>query len=187
MGWNMPVTFVFTVSGIGKSSIDFLSLIKDPEDDILLATLKLRSVLVKLPDRKSAPLPQVLKVRCSPFIKPEQALQQYVACSRPETAHSLVFKVRPSDTDHNGHLNSSVYMQFCVDCASEAAYSGKLKHFHQNMTNYHVKRIRAVYIRECLLGDNLVVYCWEDNEDSTVLHFDILNKEKCIFQCCIEY
>ena len=94
----------------------------------------------------------LLQARCSPFLKPEQAMPQYVASDHPENAHSLFVKVRPSDTDHNGHLNSSVYMPFCVDCASEAAHSGKLHHFHANMASYHVRRMRALYLRECLLG-----------------------------------
>ena len=63
----MPVAFILTVSGTGKSSIDFLSLIKDPEDDILLATMKFRSVLITLPERKSVALPGNLKVSVCQF------------------------------------------------------------------------------------------------------------------------
>lgn len=100
----------------------------------------------------------------------------------PENVFSTKMETRYSDTDVNGHLNQSNYLQICLDCATEAAISGFYKQYSEDMCWYPVLDADVVYKRECLPGDKLDVVTWQDDTDCNIIYFIVRNGSKSIFE-----
>jgi acyl-ACP thioesterase len=52
----------------------------------------------------------------------------------PDDCYKWQTKIRYSDLDNNMHTNQSVYIKLCLDGATCAALTGKLRHFNADIT-----------------------------------------------------
>ena len=115
------------------------------------------------------------------FYFPEYLLDQKPLFS------SSVFAA-PSDTDDNQHLNHTVSIRYCLDCASVAATRGDVfKQFSKDMSYYNVKSFTIEYRAEMREGDMVNVQCWEDPENQCVLYFVIKVGEQTACRCVGEW
>lgn len=100
----------------------------------------------------------------------------------PEHVYRTKMDARYSDTDVNGHVNQSNYLQICLDCATEAATSGFYKEYSEDMCWYPVVDADVVYTGECLPGDQLDVVTWQDDNDCNVIYFIVRKGAKSIYE-----
>ncbi len=136
--------------------------------------------------RKSTPLPDWWKDRYRSHVIGNQRL----VCEQlqvPEETHRHNMTVTWSDIDGYKHTNYLSYVRYCYDTAMDAIHHKKLSRFHDDITSYLTKRMRALYKGESRAGHELSVACWENTQDPFTLHFDISKEGETLFQCTLEF
>ena len=75
-------------------------------------------------------------------------------------------------------------MKYAKDAAHHVSRTGSLSKFEENREN-GISKIQSHYLGECLEGDELNVYIWEDVQEKYRLRCHIDKDEECIFQAII--
>ena len=101
--------------------------------------------------------------------------------------HVYTMKVLWNDIDDLGHTNFVAYTRFCFDAAMDAVYHEKLTNFFGDIFLYNTREMESLYRGESRAGDQLVITCWENEDDPWVLHFDIKKDDTDIFQATINF
>ena len=177
MDW--PMTLTRTTHRIGTSSITHKSIIC--RENAVLSSAFVTCVLIDSKTGKSAPLPPVFYDRFKPQTN-GQRLDSLPAYPLPPSGqyYRSIAKVSHSDIDFNQHLNASVYVRYCMDCAIDASNAGFLKYAFQNQETYlrKVANVKLLYLAESVPGDQLSVCVWNHPNDKDVVKFLIQNTEK---------
>ena len=106
---------------------------------------------------------------------------------KPSDYYKFDLKVLWSDTDGYRHTNYVSYIRFCFDAAMSAVNDGALSAFSGDILDYPVKSMSMAYRSECRAGDILDIACWEKEDTSNTLCFDISKDGNSIFQNTIEF
>ena len=151
MDW--PMTLTRTTHRIGTSSITHKSIIC--RENAVLSSAFVTCVLIDSKTGKSAPFPPVLYDRFKPQTN-GQRLDSIPAYPLPPSGqyYKTIAKVSHSDIDFNQHLNASVYVRYCMDCAIDASNAGFLKYAFQNQETYlrKVANVKLLYLAESVPG-----------------------------------
>lgn len=172
--FNSGLRFKLTeqLVGIGKSTLQIHSSMKDMASNKTLAQFKFSYCLVNLSIRKSEQLPDWFRATFSSFTEPGISFKPQPL--PVDKAFSLQHTVTSSDIDMNQHMNNSIYIRWCFDCGSLAMQNQRLRHFNRkNLSQYRAKTFDVVYNRESVEGEKLTVYVWEDEATVGILHFQI--------------
>jgi len=116
--------------------------------------------------RRSVSLPQWF-LDGLPHLKPEggpaEAWPRRLQPCQADAAFVGSLKVRPSDTDVNGHVNNASYVDFALDCIADAVRAGCLRGFPQTTDAAHeeLRSVQVQYEREAFWGDLLEVSLFE--------------------------
>ena len=187
--YDFPMMLSTRLAKIGKTSLDFISYIHDKSDNEYLASLRFKYVLVSRETRKAAAVPSAFKNAFEQYTPSNLGVDNVVFPKRPQNAQSIYHKLRPSNIDHNGHLNNAYYLILCYDCATVVSVNQKVfRKFDGDICYYNTKQLIAQYMGESRLVDGeVVVYCWQDDKQDYVLHFNIEKAQKVIFQSSIVF
>ncbi|XP_013414901.1 uncharacterized protein LOC106176880 [Lingula anatina] len=189
VGIAQPLECRTGLDSVGGKSLVLRSTCLDAQTNQVLAEAKLVMVSVNLTTRKSVALPKEEFSHLSWSQQSTSKLTMLKPAKTPPDAFHKEIIVVPSNIDHNGHVNQSIYVRFCTDVAVLAQRAQKLKYkFTKYIDEYKVKSMQCLYLSESDLDDKLVVYVWDESNSGNV-HFDIENntKGKRSFHCCMEF
>ena len=179
------------VAGFGKSSIDYeASILSSVDGGSALARLQSKHVLMDMTKRKPLVIPETIKESLQSYLKHEGQSFRYKPSPNLD-GHSLLMSmpVNASDTDIRAHLSHSSFVKLCMDAATEACFEDKFQHFSGDLALYHVKNLKALYKKECNMGEVMNVYCKEKLDPERVLQFVLTKNDSDIvtFYCDIAF
>lgn len=179
-------TLLTTIKGgyIGNTSFNSHSLLKTENSDLLISNIN-QVVSIDPKSRRPKPLPDWWKMK---YAESAKQFQSYKLEKFPRAENTSVYhvKVAWSDTDMNNHTTWSAYVRYAKDGAHNAARTGSLPNFEENLRK-GISKIQSHYLGECLEGDELVVYIWEDVGECYQLKCHIDKDKDCLFQCVISF
>ena len=70
-------------------------------------------------------------------------------------------KVQYSDLDLLQHVNSCIYIDWCMDAACEAVARQKLANFTHDLAEYRIQKIDMLFMSECFALEEVEVSVWE--------------------------
>lgn len=173
---------------VGRRSFSFVTRLTNEETGKLLGEVLLKYVLIDRRTRKSVPLPESFLEKYAKHLKKNLNINELSIPECPNISKDVFqLKVLPlhSDTDRNNHVNQSVYFRFCMDCATDAALSGRYRHFTSDMCWYPVLELNVYHVNESHANNELIVNTWQDNDDFRLIYFIIKRKETVIFKASI--
>ena len=177
-----PALLTTKILSAGRSTLNMCSKIKLVEGNEELATLHFKMTVVDNKTRKSYSLPEDFKIELAKHKSTERILGRFQPRERPSWTFSYSQTVRPSDTDFNGHTNQGTYIQLCFDTATVASLEGKIyKNFIGDIALYRVKTMSMWYAGESLMGDVLTCFTWEDENNPSLIHFQVELKGKTVY------
>lgn len=175
-----------TVRGgyIGNTSFNSHSFMKTESNELLISNVN-QVVSIDMETRRPKPLPDWWKVK---YAESAKKFESYKLERFPRRENTSVYhvKVAWSDTDMNNHATWSAYVRYAKDAAHHAVRTGSLPDFEENLGK-GISKIQSHYLGECLEGDELTVYIWEDSRESYQLKCHIDKNEECIFQTVISF
>jgi acyl-CoA thioesterase FadM len=141
-------------------------------------------VLVDVNSRKSASVPDWFKTKYAPYA--DEGFTVSYKSPQPPTRNNKVFrfeyKMAPSDTDMNGHVNSAVYIHLCIDAATVGCLEGTwFENLHGDLAVYNCTSMQGVYSKESDMNDVVHVLTWEDKQIKSRLNFDIVKGDSKLF------
>lgn len=180
--------YVLDIAQVGRTSFSFLTRLFDAEKGELLAELMLKYVLIDRSTRRPTPLPDTFLQKYKD-LKPAvvSPMDLTIKAFPPlEDVDRKVFKMKAlplhSDTDRNNHVNQSVYLRYCCDCATEAALKGVYRRFTSDICWYPVEEISLHHVNESLVNQELIVSTWQDSFNFQLIHFLIYNNNKLLLK-----
>ena len=190
---NLPMTFRWCVSDIGKSSIELLSEVLDGNDFILTSRL-CRLVFVDNVLRRPVAIPNDLQ-QVSANIKSSAEglpkLSSFITVKQPwtipENHFQSTIRVKYDDMDCFFHTNQGYYFTYVLECATEATSQGFYKFFTGDISFYPVKSFNNWYLAETSAGDVLDMTTWQDKEHEQRLYFVLSKENKHIFYSVVEF
>ena len=183
-----PMTVNMELVAFENSSVTIHYEARDAADGELLMTLRSKLALVNEATRKSERLSDEFREKYARQHQPAFVLPKHEALVIPSNAFCDRLQIRPSDIDSMGHANNSVYIRMCSDCATIASVKhGHFLRFGNDLASRHVKTLNMLYSKECMLGDVVDVYVWDDATQNDLLHFQIKNNSIVLFHMLVEY
>ena len=175
-----------TVKGgyIGNTSFNSHSLMKTESDELLVSNIN-QVVSIDMETRRPKPLPDWWKRK---YEESAKRFQPYKLEKFPRAESTSIYhvKVAWSDTDMNNHATWSAYVRYAKDAAHHAFRTGSLSKFEENLEN-GISKIQSHYLGECLEGDELTVYIWEDVQENYHIRCHIDKDKECIFQTIFSF
>ena len=198
-------------TGVGSSSYSLAAVMSFPAEsgasETVVGRTQITYVNIDSSTRKPSPLDAVMKAAIQTIVNPNAmsrvglgkmerlAMPPHVTNYNPAgndspdtLLHQASFVVRYSDTDFNGHVNQSVYIQFVVDACRElietrlkemrarsASASGSEESFFPNpKRETDLKELRIDYLQEVRsLGTRLIVTLHKDMVSTSQWWFTI--------------
>ena len=189
--------------GIGKTSVHIYNELHDAQTGEAYARVVLRMVFTDPVTHRAKALPDWLSkhpdLDLTRNLERFRDIQDITApgwgdipliaqkAAKPESAYSYSVSVTPSLIDRNSHTNNTHYIRFCMDCAAEAVYSGRLSDFHGDVALYNVQRAKVFYQKETVCGDQLGVFVWPSETAMLELCFLIEKAQDAVFSCSIRF
>lgn len=175
------VTHQLEVGKPGGSSYVWSTVLKDAGKVLVERVVK--AVTTDIQTRKAVKVPEWFQAKYSGQPKlnnlSEKLKSNLEIPKFPDDCYKWQTKIRYSDLDNNMHTNQSVYIKLCLDGATCAALTGKLRHFNADITWYPVEMLDITFVGESFPGDDITVSLRQDETDVSMLHF-LITKEKSI-------
>lgn len=165
---------------IGDSSLTFSETLIDSNNKEVLVERLLKETILDGTSRRQAKFPDWYIEKYS-HIKGKgkyPSLSKVTIPRFPVDCFSQSVVLRQSDTDYNRHTNFTVYIKFCMDCATEAAINGYLIHYKEDMCKFPTETVKIDFIGESYAGDTLTTCMWQDGDDIQKFRFIILKGKK---------
>jgi len=177
--------YAMDIVEIGRTSFSFVSKLTNDQTGEFLGELLLKYVLIDRNTRKATPIPLSFAEKYSKHQKKNVEFSGLGIKDAPKPP-TEVFRMKAiplhSDTDRNSHVNQSVYIRYCSDCATEAALSGVYRHFSSDMCWYPLLEMNIYHANESLANEELSVETWQDPEDFRIIFFVIKRKDTMLFR-----
>ena len=187
---DSPWRMTHRMCHVGKTSYWMESKTRCLKTGTMLMDHLAQVVRVDTTTRRSAPLPLE---GIAPFKKAatmQSPPRFHFPNTLPDQKRTFTYSLKtlPSHEDRNQHVNQSMYVMFCMDCASlAAAKGGILQKFTKDMAYYNTRKFTAEYVSEMVGGVAIDVTCWEDASDPSVLYFVIKVGDRITFRCVGEW
>ncbi|CAH1794778.1 unnamed protein product [Owenia fusiformis] len=183
---QFPIKIAVHLGYIGKSSVLSVAEMTNGITGEFLGKGGNQVVSVSRETRKPTALPDWWRDKYKHLVVENKALIVQ-RLEKPDKVHKYDTKVSWSDTDRYRHTNQATYTRFCIDAATDASIKGYFSKLTGDIRQYHVKTYDVLYIGESLAGDHITVETWENDENPSLIHFQISKDEKALFQSSIEF
>jgi len=142
--------FVFEVLQVGTTSISHVTKMYNKDTGDFCGECFIKMVHVDRKTRKPVQLPDRMRESYSKYCDVEELpmLAKTKFGAIPDDTYKYTVKVLYSDMDFNRHTNQSIYVKFCLDCATDAALNGYYHHFKSDMCLHPVKQASMQYVGE---------------------------------------
>ena len=172
VGFTFPHRMTGSLVNTSTTSRNFVQGLINNDQELVTCFKKLTFMNIKT--KKVAPVPnyflESFKVRSAtsskqvPMVPVEDA---------PAFAFVTKRRVQHSDHDYFQHANSCVYIEWCMDAASEAVARGKLANFEQDLAEYRIHEMHLLFLSECFALDEVEIRVWEKPDCKHTLLFDV--------------
>ena len=184
--WKRPMKIQESYLGAGNSSYQLQTSICD-HNDRHFARVKRYIVCVDIQTRQPRAVKEtILPEKYIHIVANKSAVtNQFLLPTSGVFKHSFI--VNFSDLDGNQHMNMAVYLRMCMDSAVIASKTGKLEHFTGELNSYRLRYVNVRYIRECMVGDTLLVMGWEDKSQLDTMLFVVYMNDIVITECAFRF
>lgn len=151
-----------------------------------LASLRIGYVLVDRRTRRAVAFPEDYRKKMeAASIPTEPARLEFGRQDPPPDAFTCEFVIQASDMDLNKHTNNSSYIRICMDTVAKAQRDQRLR-WAGDVSEYRVVRMTMFYAKECVEGDAVKVYLWEDG-CPTALRFVFRKGHAAVYHSCFHF
>ncbi|XP_067658825.1 uncharacterized protein [Haliotis asinina] len=182
-----PLVVDSYLSNIGNSTMVLVHSVMHPEIPEPLARCWIQNVFVSKTTRLPEKLPQEYKETYDKLCVDGEPLivKPLLKPANRDVISSFDMRVYGSETDPNLHTNYINYLRYCLNGLAAISHRDQQNKMTESFTHY-VKSASMLYQKESLMGDNLTVDVWKDEENSDALNFEIMKQDSRLFQSKIE-
>ncbi|XP_038076368.1 uncharacterized protein LOC119744498 [Patiria miniata] len=184
---NRPVRIVSSCSYIGKTSYCIDEELFDLLTNELLERSSYHAVVVSKETRRPIAIPRETSQAVIQPRDGKRPLPDPTFPRRPSQHFTHRRAVMASDTDANKHFNQAGYLLFSLDCISLAAIAGSLSAFKTDISFYNAKKVWVRYLNEAIVGEEVTISCWEDEECRHTIWVELTKGSKVIGQCQLQF
>ena len=172
VGFTFPHHVTGSLMNYSKTSQNFAQSLLHEKQELVTCFKKITFIDSKT--RKVAPVPNYFlenfKAQSGTRRKPFPIVPVEEA---PVSSFVTKRRVQHSDHDYFQHVNSCVYIEWCMDAASEAVARGKLANFEQDLAEYRIHEMHLLFLSECFALDEVEIRVWEKPNCKHTLLFDV--------------
>jgi len=176
---DYPMVTSWWLTGLGRSSVDFMQVLTEEVTGEHLAKCVFRGVAFDINTQKSVPfegrpreqaLSEIVEGDRFPALQPPSTI--------PSNTFSCTVRVRHDDADYLLHATQSAYVAFARECASQATAAGFYSKVIGDFAFYVVESLTSMHAAESFAGDDLKVTTFEDPSNPLHLFFVIYKEEQ---------
>ncbi|XP_046332442.1 uncharacterized protein LOC124115477 [Haliotis rufescens] len=176
----------------GTSSFVLESILRVPGFPQVTASLRNNVVVVSKSNRKTSPLPDWFREKFGPFYnKDAGVIFKQLETSPTKTCRGVnslpyMLTVTSRDIDMNQHVNTVLYLQYCIDALDDHLIRNKIQ-CNLNTESLLLKSASFLHRGESEVTDILAVEFWDDETESEMICFNILKSGRSIYQARIHF
>ena len=169
----------FHLTHMGTSSYQYKVYITELGSDVSLLSLAMRLAVVDMTSRGSSPMTMKLTDSQLDVLhnSPPLIINPVVS---PSNSYQATRTVVEDHIDLQGHLNVSWYYYITMECLAEAVDNGYFAIITCKWQDVKIQNVSMLLQKECVLGDELDIRIWLDQENNNNIHVTILQDENAV-------